>query len=203
MDLDSSNRSSSSSSSSDSNATPTNLSPVETGSAVEQFRVDHLRQLLRKIRDRKELEKNKIAAVEKRLSHGNIVLTVLLGVQLALSASQTTVFADVDKRIVGGLSLASTLTSLALGCVSKRVSSQRGMQKKLLLSQQRWDKAEDAFTMELGACMHDGVLTSEEHLKLKGIWIGLDWIFIYSGDYNRQLPNNNRPTRGKDAKRYE
>ena len=29
-------------------------------------------------------------------------------------------------------------------------------------------------------------------------WIGLD--FIYSGDYNRQLPNNNRPTRGKDAK---
>ena len=37
-------------------------------------------------------------------------------------------------------------------------------------------------------------------MKTVGLdWI-LDWIFIYSGDYNRQLPNNNRPTRGKHAK---
>ena len=48
-----------------------------------------------------------------------------------------------------------------------------------------------------------GLRTWRSLTKAKKSFFFLDWIFIYSGDYNRQLPNNNRPTRGKDAKRYE
>ena len=36
---------------------------------------------------------------------------------------------------------------------------------------------------------------------LYGLMDGLD--YIYSGDYNRQLPDNNRPTQGKDVKRIK
>ena len=99
---------------------------------------------------------------------------------------------------MGGLSLASTLVSFVLGCVSKHVSSHRSLQKKLLLSQQRWDKAEDAFTMELGACLQDGVLTSEEHVKLKGIYEGArDFV---DGSLEDECVENNFSSKAKKEK---
>ena len=132
--------------------------------------LEHLRLMLRKIKRRKAAMKNKSDTVEKQLARVNLIVSTLLVIQVALSASQTTVLADVDRRIVGILSLISMTVGCALGCVVKFAHTQRNVLQKLLVSYQKWDKAEDAFVMEMGVCMQDGVLTSEEHLRLNGIY---------------------------------
>lgn len=133
-------------------------------------RVQHIRRMLDKIVNRREQEETKAARLKQHLNRVSVYLSVLLTLQFALNVVQTTVFTDVDKRVVGVLSVMAVTVSFALACLGKHAFRQRKVLEKCIQNQRRWDKAEDAFTMELANSLADGQLTSDEHRKLEEIY---------------------------------
>ena len=144
--------------------------PGVLGDLSGSVRIQHTRRMLEKIVEHKEQEKVKIVHQEKYLKRLSVVLSVLLTIQFALNVGQTSVFADVDKRIVGALSVLASVNSFALACLGKHTLKQSKKLEKYIQTEKSWDKAEDTFTLELANSLEDGQLTSAEYQKLLGIY---------------------------------
>ena len=140
------------------------------GNLSGDVRIQHTRRMLEKIVEHKEREKAKITRQDIYLKRLSIALSLLVTIQFALNLGQTSVFADVDKRIVGVLSVVASINSFALACLGKHALKQNKNQEKCIQKQKSWDKAEDTFTLELANCLEDGQLTSSEYRKLQGIY---------------------------------
>lgn len=136
----------------------------------DEVRTEHIRRMRDKIVDRKEREKTKAVRLENYLFCLSTCLSVLLVIQFALNLAQTTVFADADKTLLGVLSSIASVNTFAIACLGKHAYNSRKKMEQHTENQRRWDKAEDAFVMELSRSLEDGKLTSEEHQKLKKIY---------------------------------
>lgn len=131
---------------------------------------EYIRLVLEKIVRHKESDRMEVERCKRCLHRLSTCLAVLLVVQLVLNLGQTSVFARADKYVIGTLSCVASVAALAVGCVSKHVHDKRKTLDRLEARHRRWDKAEDAFVMELSNSLQDGRLTSEEHRKLHGIY---------------------------------
>lgn len=132
---------------------------------------EHIRRMLNKIVERKDGEKIKAVQVERYLKQLSACLFLLLGLQFVLNLGQTTVFAGVDKRVLGVLSAVASVNTFVVACLGKLALNARRALQRHTENQRRWDKAEDAFIMELSASLdEDGRLTIEEHRKLREIY---------------------------------
>ena len=135
-----------------------------------ELRVQYMRQLIGKIAGHKEEEKKNVMRLEKQIKHLSMLLHILLIIQFALNLGQTSVYADVDKRVVGALSLIASVNTFVLAVFGKLAFN---IKKKLVACtarQRRWDKAEDAFAMTLSSSLDDGRLSAEEVEKLNSIY---------------------------------
>ena len=135
-----------------------------------EVRIQHIRRMLGKILESKEKEKVKTLQLEKYLKHLSVCLSIILTVQFTLNVAQTTVFANVNKNVLGVFSLLASVSSFSLACLGRHTFNQRKELEKCAEAQRRWDKVEDTFTMELANSLADGELTSQEHQKLKDIY---------------------------------
>ena len=130
-----------------------------------------MRQLLVKIADRKEREKAKIEQLEKHLKRLTLYLSVLMVIQFTLNVSQTSIFAGLNKHIVGALSLIASINTVTLAVLGKLAFNARKTLEQCSQNHRKWDKAEDTFTMELSSSLEDdGKLSMDELRKLRGIY---------------------------------
>ena len=133
-----------------------------------------MRNTLDKISNRREEEKVKASKLEVYLNRVSIGLSALAGAHFTLNIAQTSILMDMDKRVLGALSVISSVSALAIGCVSKHALTTRRELQRCVENQRRWDKAEDAFLIELSNSLEDGKLTSREHERLQDIYSSVD-----------------------------
>ena len=134
-------------------------------------RLQHTRRMLDALGKLKEKETLKTQQLKAYLERLSATLALLVTIQFTLSLAQTTVFANVNKHVVGALSLLASLCSVSLACLGRHKANQSKTLELHMQRQRKLDKAEDAFTLELANCLaDDGQLTSEEHQKLNLIY---------------------------------
>jgi len=146
------------------------LLDISLGDLRDDVRLQHIRLMLDRIVEGKRDQQDSTAHVEKYLKRLSICVAVLLTIQFVCNMAQTTVYANVDKRIIGALSLFSSATTFVLTCLSKHASTQVGLLHTSKEKQRQWDKAEDTFIMELVYSLEDDQLTANEYGKLKNIY---------------------------------
>ena len=135
-----------------------------------EVRIQHLRRMLEKITSHKEREITRAAQLEACLRQLSTALAILMVIQFALNVAQTTVFADVDKTLIGVISLIASTNSFIIACLSRHTSMKSKLLETCTEKRRRWDRAEDTFTMRLGNSLQDGELTSVEYQNLNGIY---------------------------------
>ena len=81
--------------------------------------MQYMRQLFGKIARHKEEEQKNVMRLEKQIKRLTMLLHILLIIQFALNLGQTSVYADVDKRAIGTLSLIASVNTFTLAVFGK------------------------------------------------------------------------------------